>query len=181
MRLKKKLLFVAVFFCVLAIIFVANFAHELIQQKIMQVQQERQSVINTEKLIIELRNEYSNLDEYMKKLEERYQLANKSLPGQINEGEFIKYLQHKAIKNQVKITNITPNETELIKDESKNVTSLLINLKFECGYIQLINFLKELEDSERLMKLENLSIISKNNGELLICEINFIIYALEQN
>ena len=57
---------------------------------------------------------------------------------------------------------------------------LPIDFVFECDYMSLINFLKAIEDSERMVNIKNLSITSKDDGEKLNCKLNIIIFALEK-
>lgn len=61
-----------------------------------------------------------------------------------------------------------------------NLSMLPIDFVFECDYIALINFLKAIEDSERMVNIKNLSITSKDDGEKLNCALNIIIFALDK-
>ena len=61
-----------------------------------------------------------------------------------------------------------------------NLSMLPIDFMFECDYMSLINFLKAIEDSERMINIKNLSITSKDDGEKLNCELNIIIFALDK-
>ena len=138
----------------------------------------------------------------MENIEERYQSASISLPDRMEQGEFINFLQQTAEENQVKILSMIPSaikpfddkananfedEDEAVENEDKikinsdsELITLPISVKIECGYIPLINFLKAIEDSERMTQIKNLSVISKDDGEKLNCELNMIIFALEK-
>ena len=59
-----------------------------------------------------------------------------------------------------------------------NLSMLPIDFVFECDYIALINFLKAVENSERMVNIKNLSITSKDDGDKLNCELNVTIFAL---
>ena len=61
-----------------------------------------------------------------------------------------------------------------------NLSMLPIDFVFECDYMSLINFLKAVENSERMVNIKNLSITSKDDGDKLNCELNITIFALEK-
>ena len=192
-RFNKKMTLIAVFFCFLFVTAFLILYHFPKQKAISQSKLKYQQFIKTQENISTYKNKYGNLDEYMEKLEERYQLANTSLPDRIQQGEFIKFLQRTASEHQVNIVALTPNKIQALIEEDKNniesdvednnlmkdVTKLPIDVKIECSYADLMNFLKAIEASERMIDIKNLSIISKDNGEKLNCELNIIIFALE--
>ena len=173
------------------------FFHIPKQQEILKLELERKKLIQISDNILKYKNKYGNLDEYMQKIEERYQLASISLPERMQQGEFINFLHQTALENQVKILAMIPSsvqpvfdnpnenlESESEIDENKSNSNpalkmLPINVKIECSYISLINFLKAIEDSERMTQIKNLSIVSRENGEKLNCELNIIIFAFE--
>ena len=188
----KKSALIAVFFCLVFITAFWSFYHIPKQQEILKMELEYKKMLKIEDNILIYKSKYGDLDEYMQKVEERYELASKSLPDRMQQGEFIRLLQQIAVETQVNITALSPDSVKNvikateddIKDKDtklmENVTKLPISVKIECGYVQLINFLKAIEDSERLTQIKNLSIVSKDNGERLICELNIIIFALEK-
>ena len=193
---KRTAIFTLVF-CIIIIVMFWIFFHVPNQQKILKLELEHKKLIQISDNILKYKNKYGNLDEYIQKIEERYQFASISLPERMQQGEFINFLQQMALENQVKILAMIPNSVQPVSDNfNKNLESeseidedksntnyalnmLPINVKLECSYISLINFLKAIEDSERLTQIKNLSIISKENGEKLNCELNIIIFALE--
>ena len=181
MRHKNILTIVAVFFCVFIIIFAIHFVHDILQQKISNFELEKQKVIKTGIQIIDLRNKYGDLDEYMNKIENNYQLASKSLPERMEQGDFINFLQSTAVDEGIKMIMMMPDDVELIeKGNLKGVNRLKITIKIECSYMQLIKFLKLIESSERMINFSDVSIVSKDNGNLLICEISMFIFSFEQ-
>ena len=196
MRFNSITLAVSLFFCVLLGFLFWQFAHKYAQQKIIQLDLERQKTSQISTNILNYKSKYGDLDEYMRKLEERFQLSNKTLPEKINQGEFVDFLQKMALEHQVKIISLTPssiqpvyedskndseskNEEEFTKNLKANLIKLPINLKIECGYISLIKFLESMESSERLMNIEEVSITSKSDGDWLTCNLNIIIFAIE--
>ena len=196
LRFNKITLAVSLFFCVLFGFLFWQFAHKYAQQKIMQFDLERQKISQISTNILNYKNKYGDLDEYMQRIEERFRLSNKTLPEKINQGEFVDFLQRKALENQIKIISLTPNSIQPVYDNSKNdsesenteeitknlksnLIKLPINLKIEGNYFALIKFLESLESSERLMNIEEVSITSKGDGDWLTCNLNIIIFALE--
>ena len=166
--------------------------HEPLQKDILKMNLETQKIVKDGIEILNFKSKHGDLNEYIKKLEERYQDTNIFLPEKIEQGEFIKDLQQKALENQVKIIAIIPGKIQSFVEEKsddqkenselmKDIVMLPINLKIDCGYIQLLNFLKAIETNERITQIKNFSIVSKGDGENLSCELNIIIFALEKN
>ena len=197
MRFTSSTVLIAVFFCAFLILAYLNFFRPAIQQSTAQLELERQQIIKIHDNITNFKNKYGDLDEYMQKIEERYQLTNKSLPENLMQGEFITFLQKAAMENQIKIISLTPSTAKQLEIDSADLSTsnvgqqinteliqglnmLPINLKIECDYMELINFLKLLETSERLVQIKNFSIDSKDGGEKLICEICLLIFSLER-
>ena len=65
-------------------------------------------------------------------------------------------------ESQIKFVSIEPQKTKKIELEgSENIyLELPIKIKLHCGYYELIDFLYQVEHSERLMKVTDLSISS---------------------
>ena len=147
--------------------------------------------------ILNYKNKYGNLEEYMEKLEERFQLSSRILPENINQGEFINFLQRTALENNIKIISLTPSTIQPVYDDSENkseaaksegeetakqggtLIKLPIDLKIEGTYLSMIKFLESLEKSERLMNVEEVSITSKDDGDRLNCDLKIIIFAMK--
>ena len=196
MRFNKITLAVSLFFCVLFGFLFWQFVHKYAQQKILQLDLERQKLSQISTNILNYKNKYGDLDEYLQRIEERFQLSNQTLPEKINQGEFVDFLQRKALENQIKIISLTPSSIQPVYEQSKsdsdserveniakdpkaNLIKLPIKLKIEGDYFALIKFLESMETSERLMNIEEVSITSKGDGDWLTCNLNIIIFALE--
>ena len=196
LKFNKTTLAVSLFFCVISEILFWQFAHKYTQQRILQLDLERQKSSQISTNILNYKSKYGNLDEYLQRLEERFQLSNKILPERMEQGEFVNFLQKTALENQIKIVSLTPstiqpvydnaktnsdNEEaeETAKNRSENLIKLPISVKIEGSYISLIKFLESIESKERLMNIEEFSITSKGDGDWLTCNLNVIIFALE--
>ena len=196
MRFNRTTLAVSLFFCVILSTFFWQFAHKYTQQRILQLDLERQKLSQISTNILNYKSKYGNLDEYLQRLEKRFQLSSKTLPERMEQGEFINFLQKIALENQIKIISLTPSEIQPVysdtqnnheiekveeadKVRNKNLIKLPINVKIEGKYISLIKFLESMESKERLMNIEEVSITSKDDGDWLICNLNIIIFALE--
>ena len=167
--------------------------HNFYQQRILRSNLECKKLTQMSTNILNYKNKYGNLDEYIKKLEERHQLANISVPSEMQQGEFVNFLQQIALENKIKISSIAPSSIQPVEEISGNgvkddevennpknlsLNKLAINIKTESGYVQLINFLKAIETSERLVKIDTLSLIGKGDGDILICDLNITIFSL---
>ena len=192
MNLKDHPLIFAISGSILLMVIFYFAFHEPLQKDILKMNLETQKIVKDGIEILNFKSKHGDLNEYIKKLDERYQDTNIFLPEKIEQGEFIKDLQQKALENQVKIIAIIPGKIQSFIEEKsddqkensdlmKDVLMLPINLKIDCGYIQLLNFLKAIETNERITQIKNFSIVSKGDGENLSCELNIIIFALEKN
>ena len=180
-KFNKGTLAISLFFCVVFGIVFWQFAHKYAQQKILQIDLERQKLAQISLNILNYKNKYGNLDEYMQKLEERFQQLDKTLPEKMQQGEFINFLQRAALESQIKIISLTPSDIQPIDADSNEIIKLPVNVRIECKYISLINFLNSLEASERIISVEDLSIISKGDGDWLTCDLIIIIFAMIKN
>ncbi|MBR1728667.1 MAG: type 4a pilus biogenesis protein PilO [Selenomonadaceae bacterium] len=192
MNLKDHPLIFAISGSILLMVIFYFAFHEPLQKDILKMNLETQKIVKDGIEILNFKSKHGDLNEYIKKLDERYQDTNIFLPEKIEQGEFINDLQQKALENQVKIVAIIPSKIQPFIEENsddqkensdlmKDIVMLPINLKIDCGYIQLLNFLKAIETNERIMQIKNFSIVSKGDGENLSCELNIIIFALEKN
>ena len=203
MRHNKIIVVGSIFFYLIFIFALWYFIHNFAQQKILQLDLERQKLVHIRDNILNYKNKYGNLDDYMQTIEKDYQLSNVSIPEQMRQGEFVNFLQQTASENNVNIISIISSTIQIIDENSKvtanlesvddnanasinkfiqdkKLSKLIINVKIESGYFQLINFLKMIESSERLVNIENLSLISKGDGDDLNCELKLSIFSLER-
>ena len=194
MKFNKTTLAVSLFFCVISWIVFWKFAHKYAQQRTLQLDLERQKLSQISTNILNYKSKYGNLDEYLQRLEERFQLSNKTLPEKMEQGEFVNFLQKTALENQIKIISLTPSTIQPVYDDSKvdldnenaeessknhneDLIKLPIRIKIEGSYISLIKFLESMESKERLMNIEEFSITSKSDGDWLVCNLNINIFA----
>ena len=192
MQFTARTVIVSLFFCVIFTFLFWIFAHKYTQQKILQLNLEEQKLSQISTNILNYKNKYGNLEEYMEKLEERFQLSSRILPENINQGEFINFLQRTALENNIKIISLTPSTIQPVYDDSENkseaaksegeetakqggtLIKLPIDLKIEGTYLSMIK-----EKSERLMNVEEVSITSKDDGDRLNCDLKIIIFAMK--
>ena len=70
-------------------------------------------------------------------------------------------------------------KSEISNFDSEKVQQQNISLKLSAEYVQILNFIRELLDGERLTNLENFSIEPTDIKNLLTCEITFVIYSTQ--
>ena len=193
----KQSIFITIIICAGMVAAFYFFVHIYYQQKILWSNLECKKLTQVSTNILNYKNKYGNLDDYINKLEERYKLASASLPIEMNQGEFLNFLQQIALENQIKISSIVPSSIQPVDEATKNysendikidevenntknisLNKLSININTESGYFQLINFLKAIEASERLVKIDTLSLIGKGDGDILICDLTITIFSL---
>ena len=186
MKWNKKTTISIALACLLFIFVFWYISHISSQQRISQVNLERQKLFQISDNIQEYNSKYGNLDDYIFDLEELYQSSSDTLPDQMQQGQFINLMQQIALDNQVKVLSLELSDIQLLNkeaNESSNefaLNKLPIVVKVESSYNSLINFLKAIEDSERLVKVDNFSMTSKGTGDDLICNLELTIFSLEQ-
>ena len=186
MKWNKKTTISIALACLLFIFVFWYILHISFQQSISQVNLERQKLFQISDNIQEYNGKYGNLDDYMFDLEELYQSASDTLPDQMQQGQFINLMQQIALDNQVKVISLDLSDIQpLNKETNESADELALNklpivVKVESSYNSLINFLKAIEDSERLVQIDNFSMASKGTEEDLICKLELTIFSLEQ-
>ena len=175
MRHERKIFPATVIMCILSVTLYLNVYHMPFQLELLQIELNRQSTSRKIIDILNFENEHGDLEEYMVELDEQKQDLERALPTQLKQGEFISYLQLTALNKNVELKSLTPEMSVL--DEKFPVIRLPLKLQVECTYVSLLDFLKALEESERLIDIENFTVTSVDDGERLNCELEIILFA----
>ena len=178
MRYERGIFAVTIAICILSAMTYWKFYHEPLERELRQMELSRQQTSKQAVDIINFKNENGDLDDVMLELDEQYEELERALPPKLFQGEFISYLQATALANQIQLKALTPGT--VARDENLTVMRLPLRVQVECTYFKLLDFLKALEDSERLIKIENFSAKSKGDGEILICELELILFSMAE-
>ncbi len=104
----KFKIFCSISICCIITVFFYFTLHVTLQRYKDQLNLETQHSIKTIEIIRNFENKYGDLDDYLKKLDERFLLTQNSLPSSMKQGEFINFLQQTAIEQNIKIISMVP-------------------------------------------------------------------------
>ena len=152
--------------------------HQPLARERVQLELERQRATQRIIDVLNFKNEHGDLDEYMLDIEQQRLAVDTALPQQMFQGEFINYIQQTAREKQVRLISLMPGAIK--EDDSLPLERLPLRIKIECDYFKLLDFLKALEESERLINLEKFSVTSIGTGEKLTCELNVVLFAINE-
>ena len=115
---------------------------------------------------------HGNFAEFVELTDERLNFAQEYLPAEIDDEKFIAELYEIAENRQMLIYSVQTGE--IYNDEIQRQS---IKIRAEADFISLLNFIREILDGARLVSLENFSINSDGETNILDCELEFSIYA----
>ncbi|SNY43186.1 Pilus assembly protein, PilO [Orenia metallireducens] len=98
-----------------------------------------------------------------------------TVPSELGLTKFLKDLEVLIADNQINLTNLSPQDF-IMED---NYIKAPINLLFSADYQRLIAFFSQLEAMDRLLTVENLSIIKDKSNSLKIKTLLYI-YSLKE-
>ena len=116
-----------------------------------------------------LRNNIAELEKEVKQLEER-------LPEQIEASMLIDTLKDITREANIEFVSIEPKSTKRYEqaDQKQVYLELPISVRLKCGYNELIDFIRKIESSKRLMKVSDLK-ISANAQNMLEHDVEITI------
>lgn len=158
--------------------------------------------------VMNFKNVHRDMEAYEKELAEHDARSEKALPEKLVQGEFLHELQQKALKSQVQLHKVVPSELQPMKGmqgkektaakvppeqnlrgadishgaEAAGLQELAVTVECEGSYFALLDFLRRLQQSERVLCLEESRIgppaADKGaGGELLQCRLRLTAYA----
>ena len=148
-----------------------------IQAEISKFNAETKQIETLEKEIKILQTRYKNLEEIADSTAEKLALAQELLPAELNSEKFINALYNFAEDKKILINSVQMGEIS----EVDSVQRQSVKIRLDADYISFLNFIREILDGERLASLANFSISSNGESNILDCELEFIIFALNQN
>lgn len=122
-----------------------------LKNEVMQKDTALKRVANVSFLKVAANTQIKELNEKLVSLEEKFFL---------DPGEIFSYLNRFAEASKISLKNISPLEkTEVKTEESDTVhLELPINVKMECGYDELVEFLKKVESADKIILVTSLKI-----------------------
>ncbi len=177
MRYERQLFLATVLLCLSISAAYYFVVHQPLERELLQLDLERRKAAQQSVDILNFKNEHGDLSELLTDLNDQRVDVDRALPNQLSQGDFINYMQSTALANQIRLLSMTPGTPT--RDESLPIIRLPIRVKLECSYFKLLDFLKALENSERLINIKNFTATSIGDGERLSCDLEMMVFAAD--
>ena len=148
-----------------------RFVYEPARREILSMELETQRLRETERELSELKRRHGDLKAFAELKASQLDEARIFLPTELEQDEFIEELYLAAESCGVSIVSIRADE-----EKFSEVQSQIVSVTLEADYVSLLNFIRVIEDGERLTRLEKFS-AARNDGGTLDCEMSFKIFA----
>ena len=122
--------------------------------------------------ITNFQNAHLNFKEYQAEIDKREKRVRSFLPEDIGQGVFIISVERLALKNEMQLEMVSPQK--LMTDTDK--ICLPLKVKLTGSYFGLLKFLQGLQNGERLVEVEDMSVTVK--GDSLMVDMLLNIYAV---
>lgn len=149
-----------------------QFVYEPARSTILNMELETRRLREVERDIFELKARHGDLTALVEAKALQLDEAQIFLPSTPAQDEFIDALYRAADACQVRIISVRADEV----NSSKDIQSLVVNVRAEADYISLLNFIRTTLDGERLTRLKRFS-ATRTGDNLLQCELSFTIFA----
>lgn len=158
--------------CVLVLATWYQFVYEPVRSTMMNMKLETRRLREVEREISELEARHGDLATLIEAKALQLDEARIFFPSTLAQDEFIDTLYKSADDCRARILSVRADEV----NSTKEIQSLVVNVRLEADYISLLNFIRETLDGERLTRLKRFSAEHTGNN-LLNCELSFKIFA----
>lgn len=170
----REKFFLPLTLAICALVFVAwyQFFYETTQREIAGMELETRRLREVEREISTLKARHGDLTAFAEAKALQLDDMRNFLPPTLSQDEFISGLYRAAESARAQIISVQAgNETA-----DDKITTQVINVRLETGYIALLNFIRATLDGERLTVLESFSAES-SGGNVISCALSFKIFA----
>ena len=147
------------------------FVHQPAQSEISAMQLETRRLKQTVRELDELKTRHGNFSTLVAATERQLDGARNFLPATLMQEKFIDEIYRTADFNRVRIISVQAGE---ISDGE--IQTQIVAVKLQAEYVELLNFVREIIDGERMVSLENFSVTADDAG-ILDCDLSFKIFA----
>ncbi len=149
------------------------FVHCAWKNEISELKENQLAEMQEISMIENYMNVHPNYDEDKKKAEKLNESVQTMLPDELEQGNVLLGLQSMALENRVELSGITPGK----KEKNGEMEQLPIEVKFQCGYFSLLDYLKSLQESKRYLQIQGMNV--KSNQERLDCQMKVFVYSMK--
>lgn len=159
--------------CAIIAILYRQFIYLPLQSEIAALNAETKRIDAILKELEILQTRHPNFEEFVALTEERLAQMQELLPAEMDAEKFVAELYVLAADKKILIDSVRTGEIS----ESDSVQRQTLNIQLEADYISLLNFVREILEGERLASLENFSVSSDGESNILNCNLEIIIFA----
>lgn len=150
---------------------VMAFIHAPLQAERQACREEVRTLQRQIVAVTNYQNAHLDMSAYEQELTDRQARADKALPEELAQGDFLLLLQREAFRHHVALQQVTPQTVQ----KQADLQILPVEVKFCCTYFDLLDFLRGLRESERCIQVERTA-VHQQDGRLA-CVLLLRIYA----
>lgn len=139
---------------------------EELQQKEVKLQGLQTEIADLQRL----QEEHGNLEEYQQEAERKKERAAKLLPDEMETAELLTIIKRNADASGMELQELMPGECE----QGEELTQMRVNVSVSGDYFSLLEFLRRLQSSTRLVHVEEMDVQQKDSLE---CRLGLLVYA----
>jgi len=175
---KKNIKQIFMFGAAVALVILALYLNFLVKPQIMNLLSITAKIHSIDMDLKNAMSDIAKIDKFKEEIEKsrgKIDSYEKMLPVEQEIPTLLQYLSNMAKSSKIKILGITPvMQKEEKPDPNRIYQEIPILISFKSGYYELVEFLKKLENSDRFMKVADISIrgstgaSNKHDVELLV-------------
>lgn len=173
MRNKKFLPSAILITCATVAILYWQLIYLPVQAEISRLNAETKQIELAELELKNLQERYGDLEKFVELTEDRLAQMQEYFPAEMQAEKFVAQLYSVAEDKKILINSVQLGEVS----EKNSVQTQTVKIRLSSDYISLLNFIREILDGERLASFENFSIAREDDGNILNCELEFVIFS----
>lgn len=122
--------------------------------------------------VVNFQNAHLDRKAYQKELDMRQSQVVKAFPDHIAQADFLLEIQRLAGQAKLQLLQVEPGK--IMQNDERQ--TLPVRIRMQGGYFGLLKFIRELQDGERFVTVQELGITAENNE--LVTDIMVNIYAV---
>ena len=146
-----------------------------VRAEIARLDAQTKQIEISETEIKNLQARYGDLEKLIESADEVLTQMQEYLPAEMQAEKFVAEMYALAEDKKILINSVQLGEIS----EKNSVQRQSIKIRLESDFISLLNFIREILDGKRLASFENFSIAREDDGNILNCELEFVIFSAD--
>ncbi len=171
---EKSLFLLICFLCGWSIAGFLHFIHDPILEETEGINAEKEELLREIIDIENFSNQHRDMKQFSAEVSKQQEKVDRALPDELTESRVIHLLQQHALKHHIRILSISPEQQK----EESGLTVLPLQLKLDCSYFQLLDFLRDIQEADRFVRISRLE-VHNQEGRLLF-NLEASVYAMPE-